>query len=127
MVQTQTQYHLLHKCIAVYCKKMLGITTETKSPSSPPEIIKPISPKLVTQLETPKKLPLISPKPSIITSATNAAASTTAAPTSTEKPTLTINTSNGSNNAETSSANTNNTNPFLNDVANDNAELVCFR
>uniref|UniRef100_A0AC35FC09 Protein-tyrosine-phosphatase n=1 Tax=Panagrolaimus sp. PS1159 TaxID=55785 RepID=A0AC35FC09_9BILA len=124
MVQTQTQYHLLHKCIAVYCKKMLGITTETKSPSSPPEIIKPISPKLVTQLETPKKLPLISPKPSLITSATNAAASTTAAPTSTEKPTLTINTSNGSNNAETSSANTNNTNPFLNDVANDNAELV---
>jgi tyrosine-protein phosphatase non-receptor type 12/18/22 len=117
MVQTQTQYHLLHKCIAVYCKKMLGITTVTQSPKSPsPEVVKPISPKLVTQiLETPKKLPLISPKPVNAPSANASAAATT------EKPTLTINTSNGSNNTETS---TNNTNPFLNDVANDNAELV---
>uniref|UniRef100_A0A914XV69 Uncharacterized protein n=1 Tax=Panagrolaimus superbus TaxID=310955 RepID=A0A914XV69_9BILA len=97
---------------------MLGITTETKSPSSPPEIVKPISPKLITQLDTPKKLPLISPKPSIITSVT--AAPPPASTTTNEKPTLTINTSNGSNNA----ANTNNTNPFLNDVANDNSELV---
>ena len=112
---------MLHKCIAVYCKKSLGITTETKSPSSPPEVVKPISPQIITQLDTPKKLPLISPKPS--NAATAAAASTIAAATVHEKPTLSINTSNGSTNSETPK----NTNPFLNDVANDNSELVCFR
>ncbi|KAE9553264.1 hypothetical protein FO519_003522 [Halicephalobus sp. NKZ332] len=102
MVQTQTQYHLLHKCVAVYCKMALGIDTETKSPGSSPESVKSLSQSQPSP-DTPKALPLISPKP------TNPFLST-------EKPTLTINTSNGGD--ET----TKSTNPFLEDVAKD--ELV---
>ena len=100
----QTQYHLLHKCVAVYCKMALGIDTETKSPGSSPESVKSLPPSQPSP-DVPKTLPLISPKP------TNPFSPT-------EKPTLTINTSNGSNNETTKS-----TNPFLEDVAND--ELVC--
>lgn len=82
----------------------LGIDTETKSPGSSPESVKSLPPSQAPS-DALKTLPLISPKP------TNPFLPT-------EKPTLTINTSNGDNNETTKS-----TNPFLQDVAND--ELVC--
>uniref|UniRef100_A0AC34R9Z0 Protein-tyrosine-phosphatase n=1 Tax=Panagrolaimus sp. JU765 TaxID=591449 RepID=A0AC34R9Z0_9BILA len=109
MVQTQSQYHLLHKCIAVYCKMALGIDTETKSPESSPESVKALPQAQPSSIDGVKKLPLKSPR------STNPFLTSL----STEKPTLTINTSNGTNDTTQITS----TNPFYEDVANDQAVI----
>lgn len=100
----QGQYHLLYKCVAVYCKMALGIETETKSPAGSPE-----PSKLCSRVTPPlsDKLTLLSPK------CTNPFLQP-------EKPSLTINTTNGVNRP----SNSRNTNPFIDDVPND-ANVVC--
>uniref|UniRef100_A0A7E4W188 protein-tyrosine-phosphatase n=1 Tax=Panagrellus redivivus TaxID=6233 RepID=A0A7E4W188_PANRE len=124
MVQTQSQYHLLRKCVAVYCKMALGIDTETKSPASSPVVPddRPMAPglSLHTELRKPPALPLKPPtQPPVPVEKKTSNPSSPAPP----PPAITTPPVNTNPFLDPEPPRTN-TNPFLEDVTSDSAELV---